>query len=224
MGHRLLNRLEAGQQLAQKLQPLCRGLTGLVLALPRGGVPVAYPIASSLQWPLDVCLVRKLGAPTQPELAMGAIASDGVRVINQDIVSLLRVSPAEIDYVSQKEEQELKRRDELYRPGLSALALRDRVIVLVDDGIATGSTIKAAIAIIKKQHPQTLIIAVPVIAPDISRQLQAEVDHLIYLLQPPQLQSIGLWYEDFSQVPDQVVCEYLAQARGEMSSVKKQEN
>ncbi|BFM40602.1 phosphoribosyltransferase family protein [Synechocystis sp. LKSZ1] len=206
---RLPNRLWAGQQLADQLQGLIQHEPGLVLALPRGGVPVAYPIARQLGWPLDVCLVRKLGAPGQPELAMGAITLGGLRVINQDIVDYLKITTTEIARVQQEEEQEIARRNACYRRGLPLPVLKGKTVILVDDGVATGATLQGAIAITEQQGPRQLIVAVPVIAPDSYQQLCQRVDRVFCLLQPAPLQSIGLWYEDFSQVPDEVVCHYL---------------
>jgi predicted phosphoribosyltransferase len=206
---RLPNRFWAGQQLADQLQKFIQHETGLVLALPRGGVPVAYPIACQLGWPLDVCLVRKLGAPGQSELAMGAITLGGQRVLNQDILSYLKITATEIEQVQQQEEQELARRNACYRRGLPPPILKDKTVILVDDGVATGATIQGAIAITQQEKPRQLMVAAPVIAPDSYQQLCQQVDRVFCLLQPDPLQSIGLWYEDFSQVPDDVVCHYL---------------
>jgi putative phosphoribosyl transferase len=206
---RLPNRFWAGQQLADQLKGFIPPEPGFILALPRGGVPVAYPIARQLGWPLDVCLVRKLGAPGQPELAIGAITLGGQRMLNQNIVDYLKITAAEIAWVQQQEEQELARRNACYRRGLPPPVLKDKTVILVDDGVATGATLQGAITITQQQKPRQLLVAVPVIAPDSYQQLCRQVERVFCLLQPDPLQSIGRWYEDFSQVPDDVVCHYL---------------
>ncbi|MEA5535556.1 phosphoribosyltransferase [Crocosphaera sp. XPORK-15E] len=211
---RFYNRTEAGQQLAAHLTEFKNRKDVLVLALPRGGVPVAFEIAKKLNLPLDVCLVRKLGVPDRRELAMGAIASGGVRIINYDVVNWLHLSPSIIEEVAQQEEQELQRRDRAYRGNKPFPKICDQTIILVDDGIATGSTIKAAIAILKQQNPQKIIVAVPVAPPSVCRQLELEVAQVVCLEMPESLNSISLWYNDFSQTSDQEVCNLLALASG----------
>jgi predicted phosphoribosyltransferase len=209
---RFPNRVIAGQQLAQKLQTYQNCANGLVLALPRGGVPVAFPIAQSLDFPLDLCLVRKLGAPERPELAMGAIAGGNIQVMNPDIIHWLGITAAQIAGIVEQEQQELERRTHCYRGQKPFPNLSDRTIILVDDGIATGATMQAAIAAIQSQNPRTLIVAVPVVAPAIYHLLQTLVDEVVCLIQPDPLHSISLWYENFQQVEDEEVQRYLAQA------------
>jgi putative phosphoribosyl transferase len=182
----------------------------LVLGLPRGGVPVAYEVAKALHAPLDICLVRKLGVPAHKELAMGAIASGGVRVLNYEVVSWLRISGKTIDEVAARELKELQRRDRAYRGDRPQPEMRDRTVILVDDGIATGATIRAAIAVIKSQHPARLIVATPVAPPSTCEELKTEVDEVVCLTTPELFYAIGLWYEDFSQTTDDEVRELLA--------------
>jgi putative phosphoribosyl transferase len=196
------DRAQAGQMLAQKLAAYNRPEV-IVLGLPRGGVPVAYEIAKALQVPLDVCIVRKLGLPGHKELAMGAIASDGVRVLNYDIISNLGISSKTIDEVAARELRELQRRDHVYRGQRPPPDLQHHIIILVDDGIATGSTIRAAIAILKQELPKQIIVAVPVAPPDIYKQLKTEVDEVVCLIQPEQLYAVGIWYDNFSQITEE---------------------
>ena len=209
MNNRFHNRTEAGQQLAEKLQSYQNKADTLVLALPRGGVPVAYCIAKQLNLPLDICLVRKLGVPEQTELAMGAIALGGVRILNTDIINGLKILPQMIEEVTQKEQQELHRREQVYRGDRPFPKIYNQTVILVDDGIATGATIKAAIAIIKKQQAKHIIIAVPVAPPSVCQELGHEVEQLISLKTPENLHSISLWYDDFSQTTDEEVCSLL---------------
>jgi predicted phosphoribosyltransferase len=209
---RLPNRVVAGQRLAQRLQAYQNHPQGLVLALPRGGVPVAFPIARSLSFPLDLCLVRKLGAPGRPELALGAIASGNVQIMNPDIVKGLGVTPSQIDQIVHQEGQELERRSRCYRGNKPLPNLLGRTIILVDDGIATGATMQAAIQAIQSQKPLSLVIAVPVVAPAVYTFLQTLVDEVVCLIQPEPLHSISVWYEDFQQTEDAEVQQYLAEA------------
>ncbi len=208
----LQNRKQAGDLLASKLSPYVNLDDTIVLALPRGGVPVAFEIAKSLNLPLDVCLVRKLGLPIHPELAMGAIASNGVIVINSNIIEHYQVSEVEIAAVIALETKELKRRDRLYRKDKSLPQIENKTIILVDDGIATGSTIRAAISLLRKQHPKTIIVAIPVADFSICQELQQEVDLVVCLYEPKNLYSISSWYEDFSQTEDREVEYLLAKA------------
>lgn len=205
------NRTEAGQQLATKLTAYANQPDVLVLALPRGGVPVAYEVAKVLNAPLDICLVRKLGAPGNPELAVGAIATGGVRVLNDELLQELGISQEALDVVAAREGQELERRDRLYRgnrpfPDLgdspNGDSLASRTIILVDDGIATGSTLRAALATLRQQQPKCIVVAVPVAPPSTCNQLKAEVDEVVCLVMPEPLNAISLWYEDFSQTTD----------------------
>ncbi len=209
MKMRFYNRAEAGEKLARKLTTYKNRDNILVLALPRGGVPVAFEIAKGLNLPLDVCVVRKLGVPERPELAMGAIALGGVRVINQDVVNWLNIPPQIIEEVTRKEQQELHRREQVYRGDRPFPHIYDQTIILVDDGIATGSTIRAAIAILDKQQAKKIIVAVPVAPPAVCQELRHEVDEIVCLSTPENLNSISLWYEDFSQTTDEEVCSLL---------------
>ena len=214
MNKRFHHRKEAGQRLADQLIEFKNQKEVLVLALPRGGVPVAFEIAKKLNLPLDICLVRKLGVPDRQELAMGAIASNGVRIINQAVVNWLNISPRTIEQVTETEAKELQRRDRTYRGDKPSPNIENKTIILVDDGIATGSTLKAAIALLKQQHPRQIIIAVPVAPPAICQELRTEVEQLVCLEMPDNLTSISLWYDDFSQTSDQEVCRLLAIADG----------
>jgi predicted phosphoribosyltransferase len=208
----LQNRTQAGQLLAMRLSVYANRSDVLILALPRGGVPVAFEIAKKLHLPLDICLVRKLGTPRRKELAMGAIGMGGVRIINQDVVDWLHISEDIIEQVTQEEQQELERREVVYRGDRPLPVIENRTIILVDDGIATGSTLKAAITTLKQYQPKAIIVAVPVAAEIVCRELEKEVDQVICLMQPEPLDSISLWYEDFAQVSDQEVGELLALA------------
>ena len=207
---RFQTRTEAGQKLATRLKSYANRPDVVVLGLPRGGVPVAYEVAKVLNAPLDICLVRKLGVPGHKELAMGAIASGGVRVLNYDVVSWLGISGKTIDEVAARELRELQRRDRAYRGDRPEPELHHRIVILVDDGIATGSTMRAAISVIKSQHPAHLIVAVPVAPPQTCQDLKSEVDEVVCLMAPEAFYAIGLWYEDFSQTTDEEVHELLA--------------
>jgi len=199
---RFHDRVDAGRQLAAKLAAYVNHPEVLVLGLPRGGIPVAAEVARSLHAPLDVCLVRKLGVPGHSELAMGAIASDGAPVLNNNIINWLAISNQTIRGVTAQELKELRRRDRAYRGNRPPPKISDHTIILVDDGIATCATMRAAISMIKPQHPAKLVIAVPVAPEEVCKQLQAEVDEVVYLMTPEPLYAIGLWYEDFSQLTD----------------------
>ncbi len=206
---RFRNRTEAGQLLAKKLTHYANRADVLVLGIPRGGVAVAFEVAKALHAPLDICLVRKLGVPEHPELAMGAIGSGGVQVLNEDLLDWMRISGHTIAEVGERELQELQRRDRVYRGDRPLANIRDRIIILVDDGLATGSTMRAAIGVLKHQHPQRIIIAVPVAPLDTCNELRAEVDEVVCSIAPEQFYAIGVWYEDFTQTTDREVCELL---------------
>ena len=205
----LKNRSEAGCLLALKLKKYSNDKEALVLGLVRGGMPVAAEIAKSLHLPLDICLVRKLGAPERPELAMGAIALGGVKFFNQDIINDLKISTTDIEQVVQKELTELTRRDQTYRGNRPLPKINQKIVILVDDGIATGATLRAAIIALRQQKPKKIIVAVPVVASNMIPVIETEVDQLIYLVKPDNLNSISLWYEDFRQTTDQEVCNIL---------------
>jgi len=205
------DRRAAGRALAQALIHHA-GTNALVLGLPRGGVPVADEVARVLGGALDVWVVRKLGAPFQPELGMGAIAEGPAVVLDRSIVRELGVRRADLFEVARREMSEVRRRVERFRSGRTTPELRGRVVILVDDGIATGGTMRAAIRAVKKRRPARLILAVPVASPDVVAALGREVDEVVCLYQPEPMFAIGLWYEDFRQVPDEEVARILEHA------------
>ena len=182
----------------------------VVLALPRGGAPVAYELAKALGAKLDLFVVRKLGVPQQPELAMGAIASGGARVFNKDVVGYSGVTREQVELVIEREQEELERRETLYRGDLPRPALKDQIVVVADDGLATGATMRAAIAAVRQYEPLWIAAAVPVAAPETARMMAEEVDDLICPLQPESFQAVGIWYDDFSPTTDDEVRELLA--------------
>ncbi len=206
------DRTDAGRKLAARLKEYAGRTDVLVLALPRGGVPVAYEVAKELGAPLDVFLVRKLGVPGQEELAMGAIASGGVRVLNEDVVSYLGIPAEVIDIVGADERRELERRERTYRNGRPPPDVTGRVVILIDDGLATGSTMRAAAAALRAQRPARIVVAVPVSAPETCEQFKSEVDEVICAATPEPFRGVGLWYRDFSQTTDEEVRELLARA------------
>jgi putative phosphoribosyl transferase len=206
---RFSNRTEAGKLLAQKLKAYANLSDVIVLALPRGGVPVGFEIAKELNIPFDVCVVRKLGIPHHKELAMGAIASNGVRVLNYDILSEWNIPDKIIDKVSAKELRELRRREHSYRDNRSVINVKNRTVILVDDGIATGSTMRAVIALMRQQKPKQIIVAVPVAPKSVCKELQTEVDKLVCLTMPEPFYAVGLWYENFPQTSDEQVHQLL---------------
>ena len=201
----LPNRTEAGRLLASQLEAYANRADVLVLGLPRGGVPVAFEVAKVWQAPLDICLVRKLGVPKRKELAMGAIAFGNVMVINDEVVDWLQISPETIEQVVATEQQELERRDRLYREGRPMPVVTNQTVILVDDGIATGSTLMAAIETLKQQQPKSIIVAVPVAPLSVYQKLKTVVDEVVCLITPESFRSISLWYEDFSQTTDEDV-------------------
>ena len=205
------DRAAAGRALAGMLDGQS-GMQTVVLALPRGGVPVAYEIAEALRCPLDLMLVRKLGVPGHSELAMGAIASGGVRIFNEDIVSSLGIGEAAIAAVEQREAEELARRERAYRGERAALDLQGKRVVLVDDGIATGATMRAAVRAVRKRSAAHIIVAVPVGAPETLDVLRQEADEVVCPFNPDPLLAIGRWYRDFSQTSDEEVIELLRRA------------
>lgn len=199
---RFKNRQQGGQILAEALADYKDRPDTLVLALPRGGVPVALEVAKAIHAPMDVFLVRKLGAPGQEELAMGAVASGGVRVLNWSVVQNLRVSEAEIDAVTAEEQKELERREAAYRGDRPLPQISGKTVILVDDGIATGATMRAAVQAVRAQHPARVIVAVPTAAEHTCDQLRSEVDEIVCATMPYPFEAIGLWYEDFPQLSD----------------------
>lgn len=203
------DRTDAGRQLAARLKRYADRQDVLVLALPRGGVPVAYEVAKELNAPLDVFVVRKLGVPGHQELAMGAIASGGVRVLNEDIVNYLSIPDEIIDAIAAVEQRELERRERAYRDDRPPPDVKGRVVILIDDGLATGSTMRAAAASLRLQKPGRIVVAVPVSSPETCDEFRSEVDEIVCAVTPEHFQGVGLWYEDFSQTSDEEVRELL---------------
>ena len=199
------DRQDAGRELSQKLSAYARCPDGLVLALPRGGVPVAYEVSLALSLPLDIFIVRKLGVPGREELAFGAIASGGIQVLNHDVVRMLSIPDEVIQFVAKRELQELQRRERMYRGNQPSLEVRDRTIILIDDGLATGASMRAAVAGLRSQHPARIVIAVPAAAPEVCAAFRAEVDEVVCAITPERFHGVGRWYEDFSQVTDEEV-------------------
>jgi putative phosphoribosyl transferase len=210
---RFHDRREAGQLLAAKLTAHLHETSVLVLALPRGGVPVAFEVAKGLHAPLDVILVRKLGVPGRQELAMGALATGGIRVLNADVIEMHGIPDTVINEVTRHEYQELQRRERLYRGDRPPYDVRDRTVLLVDDGIATGATMHAAVAALQQQLPARLIIAVPVAASSTCDTFTAKGVKLVCILKPRLLFAIGSWYDDFSPTTDEEVRDLLEQAK-----------
>jgi putative phosphoribosyl transferase len=199
------DRADAGRELAKKLAPYRHRDDVVVLALPRGGVPVAYEVASALRVPLDVFVVRKLGTPGQPELAMGAIASGGVRVLNRDVIDALGISEEMIEDVARAEAEELQRREQQYRGARPPLDVSGKTAILVDDGLATGSTMRAAAAALRQAGAQKIVVAVPVAAEQSCESVRTEVDELVCGATPEPFWAVGQWYRDFDQTTDEEV-------------------
>jgi len=204
------NRDEAGRALGREvLRRIGKRPDAIVLGLPRGGVPVAHAVAQAIDAPLDVFIVRKLGVPGHEELAMGAIASGGVRVLNDDVLRQIPLPPAAIDAVAQREQRELERRERTYRGNRPPLDVAGRTVIVVDDGLATGSTMRAAVRALRKMGPRVVIVAVPVAARSTCDDLRNEADEVICLWTPEPFQAVGLWYDDFTQTTDEEVHELL---------------
>jgi putative phosphoribosyl transferase len=212
MAARFRDRYHAGRRLAAALAPYAGRPNLLVLALPRGGVPVGYEVARALHAPLDIMLVRKLGVPGHEELAMGAIASGGVRVLSDEIIRMLGITDRVIATVAANEESELARRERAYRDNRPPPDVRGKTVILVDDGLATGSTMRAAAAALQTQHPERLVIAVPVAPQETCQSLLHDADDVVCATVPEPFFSVGNWYEDFSQTTDEEVRELLARA------------
>ena len=205
------DRAEAGRLLGAHLTGRKLPRDSIVLALPRGGVPVASEVARALGLPLDVIVVRKLGVPWQPELAMGAIAGGGVRVLDEELIRSEGVSPEDVDAIAAREEQEAERREHLYRAGRPALELRNRTVILVDDGLATGSTMQAAVKCAKSLQPSAVIVAVPLASRQACAHLREAADECVCLAVPEPFGSVGEWYQDFRQTSDAEVRDLLSQ-------------
>ncbi len=204
------DRAHAGRALAAALAGYAGRSDIIVLALPRGGVPVGFEVARALGTPLDVFLVRKLGLPGHEELAMGAIASGGIRLINEDVVDAYHVSDAQIEAVSEAEQRELERRERLYRDGRPLPPLHDRTVILVDDGLATGATMRVAVLALRQESPARIVVAVPVAAAETCDEFRSIVDDIVCAETPDPFYAVGLWYRDFSQTTDDEVHDLLS--------------
>jgi predicted phosphoribosyltransferase len=207
------DRREAGQQLARHLAQYANRPDVVVLALPRGGVPVAYEVATALDAPLDVFVVRKLGLPGYEEFAMGAVASGGVRVLNQEVVEGLRIPPQIIEAVTRRELEELERRERAYRGDRPPLDVRGKTVILVDDGLATGSTMRAAAQALRQKGPARIVVAVPAGSVETCNEFRSEVDDIVCAITPEPFYAVGLWYHDFAQTSDEEVRALLEAAR-----------
>lgn len=214
---RFTDRTEAGRKLAEQLLHYRDRPDVVVLALPRGGVPVAYEVATALNAPLDVFLVRKLGVPGQEELALGALASGGVRVLNEQVINALKLRPDVIDRVTEREMEEMGRRERLYRGDHPARPVHGWTVILVDDGLATGATMRAAVAALRERGPARVIVAVPVAAASAGEELRREADEVVCAYTPEPLRAIGLWYENFDQTADEEVRDLLIRAANKLT-------
>jgi putative phosphoribosyl transferase len=210
-----LDRNAAGKMLGTRLGQFANRKSVLVLALPRGGVPVAFEVALALHAPLDVYLVRKLGFPGQEELAIGAIASGGVRLLNEKLIRSLHLPPQQIEAITQQETQELERRQHLYRGHRGAPPIQGNTVILVDDGMATGYTMRVAVTALRQQDPVEIIVAVPVASSSACRDVAREADSVVCLSTPPDFYAVGEWYRNFSQVSDTEVRELLERAHSQ---------
>jgi predicted phosphoribosyltransferase len=219
MWRRFRDRREAGRLLAARLAPYRGRPDVLVLALPRGGVPVGYEVARALGAPLDVFLVRKLGVPGHEELAMGAVASGGVQVLNADVLAGLGLSDRVVAAVAARELQELERRERLYRGARPPRDVQGRTVILVDDGLATGATMRAAIHALRRRGAARIVVAVPVAPLQTCAELRAEADEVVCLVTPEPFLAVGLWYDDFTQTSDDEVRALLADSAGEQAVV-----
>lgn len=213
---RFRNREQAGRALAERLTSYANRSDIVVLALPRGGLPVGAEVAAALRAPLDVFVVRKLGTPGQPELAMGAIASGGVRVLNEDVLQVLNVTSDAIDHVAAVEQRELERRERLYRAGRPFPSIADQVVILVDDGLATGSTMRAALKAVRQHRPSKVAVAVPAGAAETCEDFRHEADEVVCVIAPRAFNAVGAWYEEFPQISDDEARDILDKASREL--------
>jgi putative phosphoribosyl transferase len=220
---RFRDRAEAGQALAEQLQAYSDRPDVVVLALPRGGVPVAYEVATRLNAPLDVFLVRKLGVPGREELAMGALATGGVRVLNESVIAHLHIADDAIEAATERERAELERREHFYRGEHPARPVHGWTVILVDDGLATGSTMRAAVAALRERGPARVIVAVPAGAPEACDDLRAEVDEIVCVHTPDDFRAVGLWYENFEQTTDEEVRDLLIRAAHKLTVTARHE-
>jgi putative phosphoribosyl transferase len=207
MNARFKDRKDAGRILADKLSKYTNHPNAVVLALPRGGVPVAYEVAQELGLPLDVLIDRKLGVPNHEELAMGAIASGGIRFLNRSVIESLRILPETLEAVERREALELMRREAIYRGNRSPIQVEGRIVILIDDGIATGSTMRVAIQLLRAQHVQKIIVATPAAPPSAKWEIEPLVDEFIAVVLPPDFYGVGQFYEDFAQMDDDTIYE-----------------
>lgn len=211
------DRRHAGDHLGRALVQYAGRDDVVVLGLPRGGVPVGFEIATRLRAPLDVLVVRKLGVPGHEELAMGAIASGGIQVLDREVIKMARVSQEAINAVIARETTELERREQVFRGGRPAPSVAGKIVILVDDGLATGSTMLAAIEALRTKSPAQIVAAVPIAAPDTCEALRSRVDHMVCLVTPPEMRAVGYWYDDFTPTPDTEVRVLLDQAERQRS-------
>jgi putative phosphoribosyl transferase len=217
-----LDRVDAGRRLAAGLSRYANQPDLLILALPRGGVPVAYEVARELHAALDVFLVRKLGFPGHPELAMGAIATGGVRILDEQLIKTYEVPSDAIEYVTQLEQRELERREKLYRDGRPAPDVRDHTVILIDDGLATGSTMRAAVEALRAEGARKIVVAVPIAPVDTCEAMRKEVDEIVCAVTPEPFRAVGIWYADFSETSDDEVRELIARAAQELPAREHQ--
>ena len=219
MNTRFKDRSEAGQALAEKLEHYSDRPNVTVLALPRGGVPVGYEVAMKLKAPLEIFLVRKLGVPGHEEFAMGAMASGGLWFVNDEVVRQIGIARRQIQQIVEREEQELERRAEIYGAEFSRVDVRGQIVILVDDGLATGSTMRAAVAALKQKHPERIVVGVPVASASTCEELEKEVDEIVCVQTPAHFYAVGEWYEDFSQTSDDEVRELLNKAKTQFAQL-----
>jgi putative phosphoribosyl transferase len=219
MNRPFADRREAGRVLSGELTSFAGRRDVIVLGLPRGGVPVAFEVAKALDVPLDIFLVRKLGAPGHEELAMGAIASGGVVVVNDEVVRALKISPDAVSVEVESEREELMRREAIYRGGRHPLDVRGKTVILIDDGLATGSTMRAAVTALRQKEPARVVVAVPVGAASTCAEFQTIADLCVCAIAPENFRAVGLWYDDFAQILDDQVCDLLTRATPGESSL-----